>query len=173
MNAAQSTNNQQYRGFDSAKQYDRREVTPHGLHYPLFRPSLMGFVPPFLFREIIEEEMQVDQMSNRRGYNMGQIQRDPEAPAKPPWRVMQTPPMARVASDGTRVPHPTEGHQQTAHRGENMERRGEVCACSALIDKRGEVWTCGVLIDKRGEVCACGVHKYPYPQTSLKCLLFQ
>lgn len=73
--------------------------------------------------------MQVDQMSGRR-FNGGQIQRDPEAPAKP-LRIIPTPPMARVPSDGNRasaVPRPNDGGQvlHMGHMMDNMDIRGEV-----------------------------------------------
>ena len=90
-----------------------------------------------LCREIIDEEMQVDQMSTRR-YNSGMIQPDPEAPPKPDRdrHAAATPPMARVGSGnavgGGRMYggglHSNDP-QLSMHAAMEMDRRREVCVC--------------------------------------------
>lgn len=104
-------------------------------------------------REIIDDEMQVDQMSGRSRYHSGQIMSDPNAPAKPPKfsspmdppmiggrGSIAAPPMVRVGSDsgiGSRmstVPRANEPHpQQMSGHVENMESWGEVCPVQIVI----------------------------------------
>lgn len=87
--------------------------------------------------------MQVqDQASGRRF--TGQIQRDPDAPKKPD-RNIQTPPMARVPSDGSRasaVPQPNDGTRMSTIPWPSEGRQGQPMGLPMgfeSMDRMGEV----------------------------------